>query len=165
MWTEGPIVRAGWPERFAWASFSGGLVGLLLVGLIVWVERLDLDGPVVPTATSPGPVAVRVERARSELRIPERAVPVSVPLEAVLRSSSLDPYCFVAEPGRGRSIVRVRSLVLGPVVGRRVIVRGGLEAGEPVVVRGQERVVEGTSVLVESAELDGAIVASLHAGP
>lgn len=165
MWIEGTGHREGWPERFAWASFTGGLLGLLLLCLLVWVEGLETAPADVSTAPPPGAVVVSVEPARAELRGPRREAAVSVPLSAVLRTADgLEPYCFVAEPGAADGIARARRLVLGSVVGDRVIVRLGLAPGEPVLVRGQYSVIDGTALVVEAAQIGSLPISGRAAG-
>ncbi len=154
MWIEGPGIRTGWPERIAWASVSGGMLGLLLIGLLVWVERLEPVALAVASGPPAGPMVVRVEPVRGELRAPELQGPVSVPLSAVLRGEDLTPYCFVADIGGPHPVARIRALSLGEVVGRRVIVHRGLQPGEAVVVSGQHGVVDGDAVLVLSAPFE-----------
>jgi hypothetical protein len=160
MWIERTRTGEGWPERFAWASFSGGLLGLLLLCLLVWVEQLDGGPPDVATRPAPGAVLVAVEAARAELRVPERDFAVTVPLSAVLRTAGrLEPYCYVAGPGPGNGIARERRLVLGAVLGDRVVVRVGLAPGEPVVIRGQDGVIDGSALLIEASQLDALPIA------
>jgi hypothetical protein len=164
MWIEGAH-REGWPERVAWASFSGGMLGVLLVCLLVWVERLDSDRPDVAAPPPAGLVVVEVEPARAEPRIPRREPSVSVPLSAVLRTAEgREPYCYVVEAGPRAGVARARRLVLGEVAGSRVEVRGGLAPGEAVLVRGQHEVVDGTALVVESAALDAWPVAAHRRG-
>ncbi|MGH0036772.1 MAG: hypothetical protein ACQGVK_17240 [Myxococcota bacterium] len=154
MWIEGTGHREGWPERVAWASFSSGLLGLLLVCLLVWVETLDPHPSQVEPAAR-GAVAVSVERARAEGAVPRREPAVTVPLAAILRTrEGLAPYCFVLEAGPRGGVARARRLELGAVAGRRVVVRSGLEPGEPVLVRGQHEVVDGSTLWVQDARLD-----------
>jgi hypothetical protein len=44
-----PLLRErenrGFPGRFAWGAAAIGIIGLLLVSLIVWVERLEATAP------------------------------------------------------------------------------------------------------------------------
>ncbi len=39
----------GLPGRFAWGAAAIGIIGLLLVSLIIWVERLEATAPDVET--------------------------------------------------------------------------------------------------------------------
>lgn len=45
-----PRWSQGLPGRFAWATASIGIIGLLLLSLIVWVEHFDAGAPEVETA-------------------------------------------------------------------------------------------------------------------
>lgn len=109
-------------------------------------------------ATRTVPFEVTLENSDLSLR-PEMLVEVSVrdrdrttvhtvPLGAVLRDASLEPFCFLVPDAEGEPRVERRGVALGPVVGERVSILEGLATGERVVVRGQHFLRDGDPVRV-----------------
>lgn len=70
---------------------------------------------------------------------------LAVPLFAVVDRDN-HKYVFVAEDGHARR----RPVELGPVVGNRVIITGGLSSGERLIVRGQQLLTD--NALIETGE-------------
>jgi len=108
------------------------------------------------------PIEVTLPNPRGDLRIgmivtvtiDEGTAPPAgpaVPLSAVVRPPGVDTgyALFVVEDqGGGRTVARLRRVSLGEVVGNRVVVRDGLQRGEPVVVSGATIVQDGRPVRV-----------------
>jgi multidrug efflux system membrane fusion protein len=74
----------------------------------------------------------------------------TVPLTAVVRakSGSGDYAAFVVERQGGTDVARLRTVRLGDVIGNAIVVRGGLAAGEQVVVSGASLLVDGEPIRV-----------------
>ena len=73
-----------------------------------------------------------------------------VPLKAIVRAGD-DPEgyaVYVVEDAAGRQIARMRPVQLGDVVGNAIVVRGGLQGGENVVVTGATLVADAQEVRV-----------------
>ena len=80
-----------------------------------------------------------------------RAAPVPVvPLSAIVRSKTKqDGYAvFVVDEQGGKTISRVRDVVLGGALNNSIIVNGGLQAGEKVIVAGATLVNDGDVVQI-----------------
>lgn len=83
-------------------------------------------------------VTLRTAAAEEELRVSR---------DAILRFPDGTAAAWVIEAGEdGGPVARRRALTLGATRGNTVVVRDGLEAGQRVVVRGNERLREGQSV-------------------
>lgn len=136
----------------------------LRVGLPV--QLLDQDGKVI--ATNPLTfVAPRVDAAtqtvlaKSRLRdVPPsvrvkqfvrariiwRTVPgLLIPITAVNRVNG-QYFCFVAEPSGQALIARQRPVQVGEVQGNDYIVKGGLKAGDQLIVSGIQKIADGAPV-------------------
>ena len=74
---------------------------------------------------------------------------VTVPVVAVSRISG-QYFCFVAEAGAGGALVaRQRPVQVGEVLGDDYIVKGGLKAGDRVIVSGIQKLADGAPVKPE----------------
>jgi RND family efflux transporter MFP subunit len=134
------------------------------------VEILDADGKVVAT-NSITFVAPRVDDATQTVlvksllreippalrlqqfiraRIVWRTTPgITVPITAVTRVSG-QYFCFVAENGaNGTLVARQRPVDVGELLGNDYVVRGGLKAGERVIVAGVQKVGDGAPIKTE----------------
>ncbi len=134
------------------------------------VQILDADGKVVATNVITF-VAPRVDDAtqtvlvKSQLReIPpslrvqqfvrariiwRTTAGLTVPLTAVTRVSG-QYFCFVAENGpNGGLVARQRPVLVGELLGNDYVVRGGLKAGERVIVAGVQKVGDGAPIKAE----------------
>ena len=80
----------------------------------------------------------------------DASVGLAVPIGSVLRSqTSPDGYAVAVVEGDAESAVAsLREVELGELLGDTVAVRGGLEAGQRVIVRGAKQVTEGARVRV-----------------
>jgi RND family efflux transporter MFP subunit len=92
------------------------------------------------------PPSVRVQqfvRARIVWRTTQA---LTVPVTAVTRISG-QYFCFVAEPGpQGALVARQRPLQLGDLVGNDYVVKGGVKAGERLIVSGIQKLGDGAPV-------------------
>jgi RND family efflux transporter MFP subunit len=125
------------------------------------VQLLDSEGKVVVTNPITF-VAPRVDDATQTVQVKSllRDVPPSVrvlqfvrarivwrqlqglkvPITAVVRISG-QYFCFVAEPGQGGGLIaKQRPIEVGDVVGNDYVVRGGLKAGEKLIVSGIQKI-------------------------
>jgi multidrug efflux pump subunit AcrA (membrane-fusion protein) len=74
---------------------------------------------------------------------------LTVPLTSVVRISG-QYFCFVAEPGpQGGLVAKQKPIEVGPVLGNNYIVRGGLKAGETLIVSGIQKIGDGAPVRAE----------------
>jgi RND family efflux transporter MFP subunit len=74
---------------------------------------------------------------------------LTVPLTAVVRISG-QYFCFVAEAGQGGGLVaKQRAIDVGEVAGNDYVVRGGLKAGEKIIVSGIQKIGDGAPVRAE----------------
>jgi RND family efflux transporter MFP subunit len=131
------------------------------------VELLDSDGKVIATnpisfvaprvddatqtvlaksALRQSPPSIRVQQfVRS--RIVWRTVQgLTVPLTAVTRISG-QYFCFVAEQGpQGGLVARQKPLQVGEVIGNDYVVKGGVKAGDRLIVSGIQKLGDGAPV-------------------
>ena len=70
---------------------------------------------------------------------------LSVPLVAVNRVGG-QFFVFVAEQGQQGVVARQRPVTLGEVVGEDYVVRGGLKAGERVIISNLQKIGDGSPV-------------------
>ncbi|QGZ36074.1 efflux RND transporter periplasmic adaptor subunit [Stappia indica] len=122
----------------------------------------------VTVDTGTGNATVRIEVENPELRLlPGMYVRARLP-RGLLSAALLVPEDAVVRNGAGGAQVVVvtgdgrserRDVVLGDAVGRRLVVTSGLAAGEVIVIRGQDRVQDGTSVIPVAGSQDAAAAA------
>ena len=95
---------------------------------------------------NPGPVLLSgmVAEARISGRAKKRAL--TIPGEAIVRDPQGATNVYVYYPERGR--VYARRIDVGPPIGDEVEIRSGLNGEEQVVVGGQQKLREGTSVQI-----------------
>jgi len=73
---------ARWSEQIAWTAASLGVVALLLLTLVIWVETLGLDDPAVPA-----------ERASPPRRgVPVHLAPLGAEIPMCHRPSTHAPF-------------------------------------------------------------------------
>jgi RND family efflux transporter MFP subunit len=96
-------------------------------------------------ALKPGMIAA-VDLPGDQASAPHMAVPLS----AIVRPSGGDKgyALYVVVSQNDRSIVHLRSVQLGPVLGNTVIVTEGVKPGEVIVVKGATLIVDGEQVRV-----------------
>jgi RND family efflux transporter MFP subunit len=103
------------------------------------------------TVLAKAPLSDRQGTFRSEQFVRAQVVwtsepTLTIPSMAVTRVSG-QHFVFVAEPGEGGALVaRQRGVTVGPMVGQDYIVRGGLKAGERVIVSGIQTIGDGVPV-------------------
>lgn len=124
---------------------------------------LVLSDVTVDTGTGNATVRIEVENPELRLlpgmyvraRIPRGLLPdaLLVPEDAVVRNGAGGAQIMVVA-GDGR--VERRDVVLGDAIGRRLVVTSGLKAGEVIVIRGQDRVQDGTTVNPVTASQEAA---------
>ncbi len=78
---------------------------------------------------------------------------IRIPVTALCRAYGQPPYVLLVEPDNSQAVGRVvaREVELGPMAGDRVEVSGGLSDNELLIIRGQDRVVEGDRVEYQRA--------------
>lgn len=89
--------------------------------------------------------------ARSQALASTNAAPIlAIPIGAIVRPPS-DPKgfaVFTVEQKEGKSIAKIQTIALGPIVGNQIAVNQGLKAGDRVIVQGAEQLVDGQQVAV-----------------
>ncbi len=91
------------------------------------------------------PPSIRVQQF-VRARIVWSATPgVTIPLTAVSRVSG-QYFCFVAESGPQGLVARQRPVQVGDLIGNDYIVRGGVKAGDRVVVGGIQKIGDGSPI-------------------
>ena len=84
-----------------------------------------------------------------KIRVIWRSVPgITIPVTAVTRVSG-QYFCFVAEPAGAGLVARQRPVQVGDVLGNDYVVRGGLKAGDKVIVSGIQKIGDGAPVRAE----------------
>ena len=100
---------------------------------------------------NPGPVLLSGMVAEARIFAWTKAGPakervLTIPGEAIVRDPQGAPNVYVYYPERGR--VYARRIEVGPPIGDEVEIRSGLNSEEQVVVGGQQKLREGTSVQI-----------------
>ncbi len=108
-----------------------------------WVESLDnrLD-------PATGSMAVRAEFSNADgLLTPGLFARIRLPMTGRYSAPAIDPTAVRTDLGRSyvmmvdeKSLAQYRSVVLGPIIDGRRIIREGLKAGEKIIVNGGARV-------------------------
>ena len=68
-----------------------------------------------------------------------------MPIVAVSRVSG-QYFCFVAEPKGGGLVARQQAVTVGDVLGDDYVLRGGLKAGDRIVVSGIQKLADGAPI-------------------
>jgi len=124
-----------------------------------WRGPITAISPAADSQTRVFQVEVTLANPRGDLRlgmivsvpVGDEAAPVAlpaVPLPAVVRPGPGAPgyAVYVADQKDGTLIARRRDIVLGDVLGNRIVVRDGLRIGEMVIVSGATIVADGQVV-------------------
>jgi RND family efflux transporter MFP subunit len=91
------------------------------------------------------PTAVKVQQFL-RVRIVWRSVPgLLIPITAVTRVNG-QYFCFVAEPAGQGLVARQRPVQVGELQGNDYIVKGGLKAGDQLIVSGIQKIADGAPV-------------------
>lgn len=84
-----------------------------------------------------------------KIRVVWRSQPgLTIPITAVTRVNG-QYFCFVAEPAGIGLVARQRPVQVGEIHGNDYVVRGGLKAGDRLIVAGIQKVADGTPVRPE----------------
>ncbi|HEX6313510.1 MAG TPA: efflux RND transporter periplasmic adaptor subunit [Gemmatimonadaceae bacterium] len=150
-------VKAGIPERYAGDFRTGGTALLAFDHLPdrQLTGRLTFVGTAVDDQNRTFPVEIAIDDAGGMLKpgmvarvqAPRRTLDaaLTVPRDAVLRSATGYVVYVVREEG-GRSVVRSVPVTTGAGAGGRVVLDSGVQAGDRVVVVGQQRLADGDVV-------------------
>lgn len=121
--------------------------------------KLVLSDVVVDSVTGNATIRLLVENPNLRLlpgmfvraQVPSGFLPdaILVPEYALVRTGGSDASLMVIDRN---GLAQKRSVKLGEAVGRRVVVRSGLKADETIVVRGQERLLDGMAVKAVRAD-------------
>ncbi len=95
---------------------------------------------------NPGPVLLAGMVAEARIFGPAKARALTVPGEAIVRDPQGATNVYVYHPDRKR--VYARRIEVGLPIGGEVEIRSGLEGDEQIVVAGQQKLREGTPVLI-----------------
>jgi membrane fusion protein, multidrug efflux system len=154
-------VTGGIPERYAGEIRRGAAldVDFDVLGGRTFTGELAFVGSSVNEQNRTFPIEVAVPNPGgvikpgmvASVRVARRAVQdaLVVPREAVLRTEAGFIVYVVDERG-GAPVAEARPVVTGPAMGGRVLVESGLEAGERIVVVGQQRIAPGDALQIVS---------------
>ncbi len=155
-------VVAGIPERYA-ADIEGGArvtVSVQSLGGREYTGTVDFVGTAVDAGSRTFQVEVLVPNPGlgikpgmvADVRIARRTLEgaLAVPRHAVLRREN-GYVVYVARQTENGWRAEARSVEPGPSRGDRVVIDGGLEAGDRVVTVGQHRLAEGDAVRIGNA--------------
>ncbi|MDR7387076.1 MAG: efflux RND transporter periplasmic adaptor subunit [Armatimonadota bacterium] len=160
---EPAVVVVTVPERELLALRPGTFVEVTAdaLGDRRFAGRVVRVGPVLSPDTRTAEVRVEVSNPRGDLKpgmtarvrvvLGRREGVVTVPVQAVVRQGERT-VVFVVEDG----VARAREVTLGLSDGVRVELRGGVRAGESVVVAGQETLRDGVPVRTPPKEVRSA---------
>jgi RND family efflux transporter MFP subunit len=156
-------ITGGVPERFGPSVQAGGSATITFDVLpdTVFEGLIEFVGAAVDPASRTFPVDIlmpnpggRVKPAMvANVRVATERLDgvIVVPRDVVLRTE--DGYqVFVVGELDGRAVAMARQVVLGPGSENEVVVTGGLESGDRVVIKGQQMVDAGDRVLVVGGE-------------
>lgn len=90
--------------------------------------------------------------ARATIRLPSDADALLVPRDALIRYPDGTVTLFVVDRSTSPPIARQRQVTLSRVDGNRAVIASGLEAGLPVVTRGNEALTDGQPVRIVDSE-------------
>ncbi len=95
---------------------------------------------------NPGPVLLAGMVAEARIFGTAKTQALTIPGEAIVRDPQGAPNVYVYHPDRHR--VYARRIEVGPPMGGEVQIRSGLNSDEQIVVAGQQKLREGTSVQI-----------------
>ncbi len=156
-------VVGGVPERFAGDVRRGGAVRItfdVLQGR-EFEGRIAFVGTVVDAQSRTFPIEVEVPNPGGDIKpgmvanisATRRAFDsvIAVPRDAVVRTEG-GYIAYVAVEQGGRTIAEARPLQLGPAQMNRIVVESGLQAGDRLIVVGQQQVAAGDILEVVARE-------------
>ncbi|HUH11608.1 MAG TPA: efflux RND transporter periplasmic adaptor subunit [Longimicrobiales bacterium] len=156
-------VSGGVPERFAAEVSTGREVEIVLDALGERIVRgtISFVGSTVSEQSRTFPIEVEVPNAGglikpemvANIRLPLREVrdALVVPQQALVRSES-GFMAYVVVERDGAEVAERRNVVVGATQGNEALITAGLEAGDRVVVVGQQKVADGDAVVVVERE-------------
>jgi len=97
--------------------------------------------------------------ARARLRLTGDADALLIPRDALIRYPDGTTTAFVVDESSSPARVNQREITIGRVDGDMAVVESGLEAGQPVVVRGNEVLNDGDAVRVVETAADASAAA------
>jgi membrane fusion protein (multidrug efflux system) len=152
-------IKAGVPERYALAVRTGSSVRVTfdVLGGREYEAEISYVGAAVNPQNRTFPVEFRLPNDDETIK-PEMVAKVSivsavvddaivVPQEALVRVEE-GYVVYVVESQDGQEIARVREIERGTAQRNRVIIRSGLEAGDRLIVVGQQQVTDGDQIRV-----------------
>lgn len=150
-------VSGGVPERYAGDIRRGGAATVVFDNFTDrhFTGRTQFVGAAVNEMNRTFPVEVRIPNATGALK-PGMVAKVSlargakrdalvVPREAVLRTETGYIVYTVHDEG-GRPVAQATPVILGPGAGNRIVLESGVQAGDRVIVVGQQQVAGGDNV-------------------
>ena len=144
-------VRQGAPVEITVPSLGGrrfmGRVAIIGVA----AESTSRTYTVKILAANPGPVLLAGMVAESRIFGPAKIKSLTIPGEAIVPDPQGAPNVYVYFPDRKR--VYARRVEIGSPVGSEVEIRSGLHGNEQIVVAGQQKVREGSTVEITGGGL------------
>lgn len=151
--TAAVTVRAGVPERYAGQVVEGSPVSVHALTHGTTVDAVvRFAGRTVHPENRTFPVEVDLpnpdQRLKPEMVVRLRVVravhsdAIVIPLAAVVRDAD-GPVVYVAAEAEHALVAERRGVALGPASNEQVVVTAGLDAGDRVVVRGQNHLAAG----------------------
>ncbi len=98
--------------------------------------------------TDPAPDITSGMTAGATIRLRSAADALLVPRDALIRYPDGTITLFVVDRSQSPPVARQREVTLGRVDGDRAVIASGLEPGRPVVIRGNETLVDGQPVRI-----------------
>jgi membrane fusion protein, multidrug efflux system len=156
-------VTAGIPERFSGEFSKGGAARLAFDHMPdrEFQGRLQFVGSAVDEQNRtfaieialPNPDGMLKPGMIARIQVPRRtyAAALVVPRDAVLRSAG-GYMAYVVRDEGGRSHAEARMVTTGPGAGGMVVIESGLQAGDRVVIVGQQQLADGDVVRVAQRE-------------
>jgi membrane fusion protein, multidrug efflux system len=152
-------VYAGIPERFAGdiRRGAGAVIELNAYGLGERTGTVDFVGNAIDPQSRTFPVRIRISDATGDIkadmivrvRVVRRSLPAALAVPpASVRRDERGEAVLVAEGFDSLRVVRSRRVVVGPRSEDGVVIEGGLESGEEILISGMDQAVDGDSVVV-----------------
>ena len=123
------------------------VLGIMLVtaGAAFAQDGQPPDNAALAAASSDGAIACR----RSSDRRTWGPAMLTVPVTSVMRVNG-QYFAFVAEKSDKGIVAKQRAIQLGDIIGNDYVVKGGLKAGEQLIVGGLQKIGDGAPVSVAS---------------
>lgn len=140
---QAPMLKVGLPVRLI--DDSGQLIATNTIGFV---------SPNVDTATQTVLAKAPLVEGRGQFRADQfvrarivwtEAPGLTVPVTAVVRING-QYFAFVVEKGEAGTVAKQKPVTVGEIVGNDYVVRGGLTAGEQLIVSGLQKIGDGAPV-------------------